>query len=274
MISTPAKDAITLHYQPLVNCAAEVTGLEALMRWHHQQRGPISPEAFIPVFENSGLILPLSSWALSQACADAADWERPLTVAVNLSPLQFKEQNLPQMVASVLERTGLAPGRLELELTEAALVADAAGARATLSQLGELGVMIALDDFGTGLSQPSHLWGYPFTKLKIDNSFIAAIEHSTAARGIIHSLIALGHSLDLSVAAEGVETEAQRSFLIDQGCDAMQGFFFGRPAAIEAFAALTGPSRSEHLQRHRVAPPTPLAVSRHYEEAAPMRGRA
>lgn len=273
MISTPADDAVTLHYQPWLDSDGEVVGLEALMRWHHQQRGAISPEAFIPVFEKSGLILPLSRWALQQACSDAAAWTEPLTVAVNLSPLQFTDQNLPELVASVLASTGLPAERLELEMTEAALLADAEGAHVTLTALNALGVKIALDDFGTGASAPSYLRDYPFSKLKIDPSFVAEIERSASARWIVHTLIELGHSLDLVVAAEGVETPGQQAYLIEQGCDLVQGFLLGRPAPIEAFTALTGYLPEPSLPARSVAP-APFAVSRRFQETARMRGAA
>jgi EAL domain-containing protein (putative c-di-GMP-specific phosphodiesterase class I) len=243
------------------------------MRWHHQQRGAISPEAFIPVFEKSGLILPLSRWALKQACSDAASWTTALTVAVNLSPLQFTQQDLPELVASALASTGLPPERLELEMTEAALLADPAGARSTLMALAALGVKIALDDFGTGDSAPSYLRDFPFSKLKIDPSFVANIEHSASARWIIHTLVELGHSLGLTVAAEGIETASQHDYLIEQGCDLMQGFLLGRPASIETFAPLTGNLPAPVSPFRRMAPP-PFAVSRRFEETARVARRS
>lgn len=273
MIATPADDSIELHYQPLVDCTGTTVGLKALMRWHHQQRGGISPEAFIPIFENSGLILPLSSWALSRACGDAAYWTEPLIVAVNLSAVQFQQQDLPGLVDGVLASSGLAPGRLELEMTESALLADPAGTRATLRALSALGVRIALDQFGTGSSAPSYLVDYPLSKLKIDTSFVAGIETSASARWIVHTLIELGHSLGLAVAAEGVETPQQRAYLTAQSCDLMQGFLFGRPAAIDSFAALTGHPPAAVSHARRLAPP-PFAVSRPFQETAQMRGAA
>lgn len=273
MISTPADDAVALHYQPWQDRDGNVVGLEALMRWHHQERGSISPEAFIPVFEQSGMILPLSRWALMQACSDAVSWTHPLAVAVNLSPLQFVEEDLPELVASVLAITGLPPSRLELEMTEAALLADSGRARATLTALGDLGVKIALDDFGSGASDPSYLRDFPFSKLKIDTGFVAGIDRSASARWIVRTLIELGHSLDLTVAAEGVETLSQHAYLLEEGCDVMQGFLLGRPASIETFAPLTGYLPALAHPTRRTARP-PFAVSRRFEEPARMHGTA
>lgn len=242
MITTEADDKIALHYQPILDFTGRVVGLEALMRWHHRRRGTISPEAFIPVFEQSGLILPLSRWALSEACAEAARWTTKLNVAVNLSPIQFQYDDIPALVRQALGQTGLAPERLELEITEAAINADPLGALSTLLQLEHMGVHLVLDDFGIGDSKPTLLNDYPFSKVKIDTSFIAKLEISASARRILKMIIEHAHSLDRIVVAEGVETDAQVALLADARCDLMQGFLSGRPAAIESFAALTGAS--------------------------------
>lgn len=214
--------------------------MEALMRWHHRERGPISPEAFIPIFEQSAAIVPLSRWALGQACLDAASWLRPLLVAVNLSAIQIDEEDVPALVSAELTRSGLAPQRLELEVMGAALATDARPIATTMTRLRTLGVGIVLTDFGVGDAGLSCLRSYPFSKLKIARGLVGSIETSASARSIIHMAVELGHSRELCVAAEGVETPAQRAFLEHEGCDWMQGFLIGRPAPIETLGELTG----------------------------------
>ncbi len=240
MFSTLGHDSITLHYQPLAQCRGTIVGMEALMRWHHRERGPISPEAFIPIFERSGLIVPLSRWALGEACREAASWANPLTVAVNLSAIQFDEDDLPALVETVLENSGLAPGRLDLEVSEEALVASPRSAAATLARLRDLGVRVALADFGAGDTGPSYVKEFPFSKIKVAQQLVTAIEDSASARSIIHMVIELGHALGLSVAAHGVETPGQLAFLTREGCDWVQGYLIGRPGPIEGHAAHTG----------------------------------
>jgi EAL domain-containing protein (putative c-di-GMP-specific phosphodiesterase class I) len=239
-MSTPVGDTIKLHYQPVIERGGAVVGLEALMRWHHRQRGSISPEAFIPIFEDSGLIVPLSRWALTQACHDAATWNHSLVVAVNLSPRQFFEEDLAQLVSNVLAETGLPAERLELDLTGAALIHDPECALSILSTLSRAGVHLALDDFGIGRTSQTDLTRYPFSKVKIDTSIIAHLEESSSARRLVAMITELGHSLGLVVAAEGVETETQLQYLRAQGCDVMQGFLLGRPGPVEDFTAYTG----------------------------------
>jgi len=248
MLSTQSDDAITLHYQPLAECRGNVVSFEALMRWHHQERGPISPEAFIPIFEQSGQIVPLSRWALRQACLDAASWRKPLGVSFNLSAVQFQQAGLTNLVASILAETELEPARLELEVAEAALLTDARRTLGTLMDLSAMGICISLDDFGMGKSSPACLQKFPFSRVKIDRCFVSSIEISVAAKSIIHMIIEFAHSLDLSVVAKGVETEGQLTFLKDEGCDLIQGFLIGRPADVMSFAALTGlPPSHPHL---------------------------
>lgn len=269
MFSTTKDDSIALHYQPLTECHGEVVGFEALMRWHHQGRGQISPEAFIPIFEKCGVIIPLSRWALTQACFDAASWTRPLGVAVNVSPMQFRLDDLPALVRTVLVSTGLDPTRLELEMTEEALVADPDNALNALIGLRDLGIGIALDDFGTRRSSPAHLKDYPFTKIKIDRSFVLNIETSVAARSVVSMVIDLGHSLTLLVAAEGVESAAQLAYLRERGCDLVQGYFTGRPAPIETFASLTGSIPTPNRVRHSLDNYVPnLAAAMDHASAA------
>lgn len=241
MLSTLADDSIIVHYQPLARCGGGIVGLEALIRWHHQKRGPISPEAFIPVSERSGLIAPLSRWALGVACRQAASWSAPLFVAVNISATHFEQDDdLPAVVDAALEESGLAPERLELELTEAALEADPTRAALTMQRLRDRGVRLALDDFGVGPTSLGSVRDFPFTKVKIDGPVIRGIEQSASARSIIRMVIEVGHALGLTVAAEGVETQAQLAFLEAAACDFAQGYLFGRARAIETLAGITG----------------------------------
>lgn len=257
MISTMSDDSMTLHYQPLTDVQGKVVSFESLMRWHHQRRGPISPEAFIPIFENSRLIVPLSRWALRQACLDAVRWKRPLQVSVNLSPFQFIEDDLPELVATVLNETGLAPERLELEITETALAADSARALTALSKLTAQGVRIALDDAGS-LFLPVLLQNYPFSKIKIARDVVSNIEASPSARSIVHMIMLVARSLHVVIAAKGVETGEQLAYLREQGCDLIQGYLVGRPAPIEAFAAVTGNTSADFA-------PSATSIPRHVE---------
>ena len=230
-----------LHYQPQEKISSsETVGFEALVRWQCPKRGLVSPGEFIPLAEESGLIIPLGEWILREACREAATWPRPLTVAVNISPVQFHHGDLPKLVHSILLETGLAPVRLELEITEGVLIDDFSRAVSILRKLKSLGVQIAMDDFGSGYSSLSYLHSFPFDKIKIDRSFIGDLEHNHHSMAIVRAIVTLGHSLDVPVLAEGVETEAQRQFLKLEGCDQVQGYLMGRPLLIEAYAKLTG----------------------------------
>ena len=232
--SALAKGEFCLNFQPLYACGTrDVTCFEALLRWHHPVRGQVSPAEFIPVAEECGLVLALGHWALEQACTAAAAWPHPHTVAVNLSPVQFQRGDLPAQVADVLARTGLPAHRLELEVTEGLLIGDAEGALVAMKALKALGVRLALDDFGTGYSSLSYLRRFPFDKLKIDKSFTQAIELDAGARAIVDAILAMGHSLNLRVTAEGVETEEQLAFLRALHCDEVQGFLLGEPIPAE-----------------------------------------
>ena len=223
-------DQLTLHFQPQFSCAAGVvTGLEALLRWRHPVRGDIPPNMFIPVAEESRLISGLSAWALESACAAAASWPAPHTVAVNLSGAQFRDGDLAAKVAAVLRRTGLAAGRLEFEVTESMLISHPEEALRELRALKQMGVHISLDDFGTGYSNLGYLSRFPFDRIKIDKSFVRALGTDPSALPIVQAIIAMGRSLNLVVTAEGVETEQQLRILRDQQCDEMQGFLLGRP---------------------------------------------
>jgi diguanylate cyclase (GGDEF)-like protein len=225
-----AGDQLSLAYQVQQSVqTGAITGYEALLRWQHPVDGWISPEVFISVAEESGSIVEIGDWVLRRACLDAAAWDSPHRVAVNLSPVQFTNRDLTKMLAETLLETGLPPSRLELEITETAIIADKAAALHTLRQIKALGVTIAIDDFGTGYSSLETLHAFPFDKIKIDRSFVLQSDRSEQARAIIRAVIALGASLDMPVLAEGVETEAQLARLRQEGCTEAQGFLLGRP---------------------------------------------
>ncbi|MFT3998326.1 MAG: EAL domain-containing protein, partial [Asticcacaulis sp.] len=218
-------------YQPLVTSATgEVCGYEALLRWAHPELGLIPPDSFIPIAEESGSIVHLGEWVLNEACLEAARWQGELTIAVNVSPVQFQLPSLVGVVRSALMRSGLAPQRLELEVTETVLMRDKANILSMFKQLKALGVRIVMDDFGTGYSSLNSLQSFPFDKIKIDRSFIGSVEDDCAARSIVRAIAGLGRSLNLTVVAEGVETEQQRRMVIDEGCSEAQGYYFGKPA--------------------------------------------
>jgi diguanylate cyclase (GGDEF)-like protein/PAS domain S-box-containing protein len=234
------RNELRLHYQPLAKIDGEVIGFEALVRWHNLQRGMVSPATFIPVAEESGLILQIGEWVLREACREAAGWVHPLQIAVNLSPIQFRHGDLPGLVHSVLLETGLAPRRLELEITEGVLVEDFDRALSILRRLKALGVRIAMDDFGTGYSSLSYLQSFPFDKIKIDQSFISNVKSNPQSVAIVRAVIGLAHGLDLPVLAEGVETKAQLDFLAAESCNEVQGYLMGRPHPILEYSELTG----------------------------------
>ncbi len=235
-----AHKQLHLHYQPVFSAAGVLTGFEALARWIHPERGVVPPSEFIPAAEESGLILPLARELLRQACAEAASWEKPLRIAVNVSPLQFRHGDLPGLIDEVLVETGLEPERLELEITEGVMITDFDRTMLVLHRIKALGVRIALDDFGTGYSSLSYLHMFPLSTLKIDRSFVANLGVASEAAAITRAVIALGHALDIEVVAEGVETREQLDFLIDEGCNYMQGYMLGRPLPPEQYAELTG----------------------------------
>jgi diguanylate cyclase (GGDEF)-like protein/PAS domain S-box-containing protein len=238
--SASAHDELELHYQPQAHIDGKVSGFEALVRWHHPRHGLVPPDTFIPLAEESGLIVSMGEWILRTACREAASWPRPLHIAINLSPIQFQHGDLPRLVHQVLLETGLAPSRLELEITEGVLIGDFTRAVAVLRRLKGLGVRIAMDDFGTGYSSLSYLQSFPFDKIKIDQAFIANLGHSQQAATIIRAVIALGRGLNLPVVAEGVETEEQLRFLASENCNEIQGYLVGRPQPIEDYAEVIG----------------------------------
>jgi len=223
-----------LYYQPIVDVKTErITSCEALLRWHHPERGMVAPVEFIPVAESTGLIVPLGEWVLRQACDQAARWPDHVTVAVNLSPVQFKSRNLLPTVVNALATSGLPASRLELEITELVLLQDNEGAFEVLRQLRGLGIRIAMDDFGTGYSSLGYLRSFPFDKIKIDQSFIHDLSIKGGSIAIIRAVVGLSSSLGITTTAEGVETKEQLARLTSEGCNEVQGFLFSppRPAA-------------------------------------------
>lgn len=233
------RQELSLVYQPLARTSSrEIVGFEALVRWHHEERGNIPPDTFIPIAEECGLILPIGEWVLRTACQEAAHWTPPLSVAVNVSAAQLHSPGFVQMTQDILKQTGLLASRLELEITETALIRDPARALIALRQLKELGVMIAMDDFGTGYSSLSNLREFPFDKIKIDGSFIKAVNLDQEAAAIVRAVLGLGRGLGLPVLAEGVETQEELDFLLAESCHEAQGYLLGRPQPIDAFKHL------------------------------------
>jgi predicted signal transduction protein with EAL and GGDEF domain len=219
-----------LHYQPQVDLATElVSGFEALVRWRHPVRGLVEPGAFIPVAEETGLIVRLGAWVLARACADAAAWPVPARVAVNLSPVQFITPGLPEAVAAALERSGLPPGRLELEITESVRLIDNDTNLLVLHAFRDAGIQVALDDFGTGFASLSYLRAFPFSKIKIDRSFVSDIGRDEGCLAIVRAATRLARDLGMDTIAEGIETPLQLLQLRQLGCAEGQGYLFGRP---------------------------------------------
>ena len=244
-LSTAIKNGeISLYYQPQASSLqagkSEIIGFEALARWRHPVRGFVPPSDFIPLAEESGLIFEMGQWILREACREAASWPVPMQVAVNLSPAQFMHGDVVSLVHSILLETGLAPGRLELEITEGVLIEDFDRGLALLRRLKGLGVRISMDDFGSGYSSLSYLQAFPFDKIKIDRAFVMNLGRNPQSAAIVRAVIGLGHGLEMSIVAEGVETEEQLNFLTEQGCDAVQGYFIGKPLPIEQYDALVG----------------------------------
>jgi len=236
-----ARNEFRLVYQPQKEISGgRMIGFEALIRWHHPERGDVSPAVFIPVAEDSGTIIQIGDWVMATACEEAARWKNPLTIAVNVSAVQLHNPNFSRKVHEVLLRAGLAPGRLELEITETALVKDMPRALAALRQVKALGVRVAMDDFGTGYSSLSNLRAFPFDKIKIDGSFIKSVDRNCQVAAIVRAVLGLGRGLGLPVLAEGVETLGELEFLDAEACEIGQGYYLGRPSPIELFGELTG----------------------------------
>ncbi|MGO8908656.1 MAG: EAL domain-containing protein [Bradyrhizobium sp.] len=228
-----AREEFELHYQPVVDIKTRlICGAEALVRWKHPTKGTIAPDQFIPLAESTGLIAPLGEWILQRACMDAASWPAHVKVAVNISAVQFKKGNLFDVILCTLVETGLAPERLELEVTETALLENQEAHLTTIRQLKNLGVSVALDDFGTGYSSVSYLTNFPFDKIKIDKSFTQGVLDRRDCKAVVASTLALAHGLGTVTTAEGVETEEQLEYMRAAGVDLVQGYLFGRPVPI------------------------------------------
>ncbi len=241
-----ARQEFVLHYQPKINLeTGSISGVEALVRWQHPQRGLIPPEQFIWISEECGLIVPIGEWVLREACAHAQSWQdagvTPVPVAVNISAVQFRHKGFLESVAAILQETGLAPAYLELELTESVLMQDAEATTSVLKALKAMGVRLAIDDFGTGYSSLSYLKRFPIDTLKIDQSFMRDISHATTNSddaAIVAAVVGMGKSLNQCVIAEGVETREQMAFLQAQGCGQGQGFYFSEPVTADEVVAL------------------------------------
>jgi len=245
-----ANDELLLYYQPLINLqTGDITGCEGLLRWQHPQQGMIPPTEFIPVAEETGLIHSIGEWVLRRACTDAMSWPSEMSVAVNVSPVQFRNSGLALTVLESLGASGLPANRLELEITESVLMQNSEATLATLHQLRDHGVRISMDDFGTGYSSLSYLRRFPFDKIKIDQSFIGDLSNDEEAFAVVRAILSLADSLKMSTTAEGVETPAQRKLLSSLGCDQMQGYLFSYPRPAEEIERLL----STYKPRSKVA---------------------
>jgi EAL domain-containing protein (putative c-di-GMP-specific phosphodiesterase class I) len=234
---------LQVHYQPRVDLKeGRMDGMEALLRWEHPELGPISAAEFIPIAEETGLIVPLGEWVLTEACRQAQEWNEagypPLTVSVNLSPRQFETQNVPNLVAKVLRATGLPANQLELELTESLALQEPEAIGPILLDLKQLGVQCAIDDFGTGYSGLQYLTRFPLDRLKIDKAFVRDIANGGDEARLVAAIIGLAHGLRMEVTAEGVETDEQLQYLKEHGCDQMQGYLFSPPVPADEFERL------------------------------------
>ena len=234
------QNQLMVYFQPQARMDGEIIGFEALVRWNHPTRGFVPPDQFIPLAEENGLIIAIGEWVLREACREAASWPRPLQVAVNLSPVQFQAGDLERSIHQILLETGLSPTRLEVEITEGVLIGDFTRALNLLRRLKALGIRIAMDDFGTGYSSLSYLQSFPFERIKIDRSVISNLEATPQSAEIVRAVLSLAHALHIPVVAEGVETEAQRTFLGREACEEMQGYLIGRPEPIERYFDLIG----------------------------------
>jgi diguanylate cyclase len=244
-----ARGEISLHYQPKVDSSrGKVRGVEALLRWHHPQRGPVGPDVFIPIAERYGLINTLGDWVINEACRQMQEWQQAgltISVAINLSVYQLRQENLGERIAEALHRHGIPAQRLLCEITESVAMEDIRATQKAFDAISRLGVLLSIDDFGTGYSSLAYLRQLPAKQLKIDRSFIMDIQSNTDARAIVDAVIKLAHALGLSVVAEGVETAAQRDILLELGCDEMQGYWFAKPMSADALQALSTTTLSD-----------------------------
>ena len=263
------RDELELRYQPVVALGSgEIVGLEALVRWNHPERGLLDPREFVSIAEDSGLIEPIGRWVQDTACRQALGWHelqpdrRPLDVAVNLSARQVAHPDLAGQVREVLDRTGLDPVNLRLEVTESVLVEESASATTTLEALSELGVRLVLDDFGTGYSSLAYLNRFPFDALKIDRSFVDGLGLEQERTAIVEAVIGMARALSLDAIAEGVESEAQLSELRRLGCDYAQGHLFSRPLTAPKVSALLGAGGREPRGEAATPAPPPPGIRR------------
>ena len=244
---------LSLEYQPQQHADGRIIGFEALARWHHPRRGPVPPAEFIPIAEESGLIVELGEWVLREACREAASWHPSLQVAVNVSAIQFRRSALERVVKAILDEVGMAPERLELEITEGVLIENVGRAKQTLKELKAIGVRLALDDFGTGYSSLSYLQSFPLDRIKIDRTFISNLGRTERSLAIVRAVIGLAHGLGVPVLAEGVESGSQLAAVLKEGCDEVQGYLIGRPQPIRAYGSIVAAgSLVDESARHSV----------------------
>jgi EAL domain-containing protein (putative c-di-GMP-specific phosphodiesterase class I) len=233
------RDEFRLYFQPLVNVETGLhTGFEALIRWEHPEHGMVMPNDFIPIAEESGLIVPMGEWVIRTAMAEAVRWSEPRTIAVNLSPVQLRSPNLLPTIINALGETGLDPARLEVEITESVLLNNCEANIAILNRLHDLGIKIALDDFGTGYASLNYLRTFPFDKIKIDRTFVTELGHRADCRAIVSAVISLANNLGMCTLAEGVESEEQLAALRSEGCSMVQGWLFGKAMPADHYASL------------------------------------
>jgi EAL domain-containing protein (putative c-di-GMP-specific phosphodiesterase class I) len=249
------KEELTLHYQPIADLeTGSIVGFEALLRWFHPNLGSVSPDLFVRIAEETGLIIKLGEWVIREAFEEAAAWDKPLKLSVNLSPLQFIRKDLARFISAALSDSGLDPARLEVEVTEGILISDNDLARDLLDELRAMGIQISLDDFGTGFSSLGYFRNFQFDKVKVDKSFVSDIATNDNARAIIRSIVNLGRNLGMVVVAEGVETEEQLEALRADGCTQVQGFLIGRPNPIGFAEGIVVKRRGKDRAASRVIP--------------------